>query len=208
MVEKILVNFMSANAAQCVMKHLTLRQGDWTLKLIYEGLFNYCFPPDFKLQLRDQLIGAHQGKNDVRDFHRDIETLAMRFPDVIEQQLAHIFWNGVNQYLRMHLIKKGLSPEKHAVSKLLKYVSRHKAAKCAWRNETESSQRYRDSMSRWSSRNTYGQCSESEDNSCANSVQGAEELSDNAKEESSDEESPQEPSDTRTWYDEMRRAVS
>jgi hypothetical protein len=117
MVVKILVNFMSGKASQFFMKHIALRQNDWTVKSVYEGLFNYCFPPDFKLQLRDQLTSARQGKSDIRDFQRDLETLAARFPDVTERQLAQIFWNGLNQCLRMHLIEKGLSPEKHAVRK-------------------------------------------------------------------------------------------
>ncbi|KAJ6564216.1 hypothetical protein B0H19DRAFT_1140565 [Mycena capillaripes] len=37
---------------------------------------------DFKLQLIEQLTSTKQGNDDVRDFQRDIETLAVRFPDV------------------------------------------------------------------------------------------------------------------------------
>jgi hypothetical protein len=57
---KLLVNFMSGKASRFFMKHVALRQKDWTLKSINEALFNYCFPPDFKLQLREQLTGAKQ----------------------------------------------------------------------------------------------------------------------------------------------------
>ncbi|KAJ7618339.1 hypothetical protein DFH06DRAFT_1342613 [Mycena polygramma] len=78
MVIKILVNFMSGKASRFFMKHVALRHKDWTLKSIYEALFNHCFPPDFKLQLREQLTGEKQGRNDVRDFQRDLETLAVR----------------------------------------------------------------------------------------------------------------------------------
>jgi hypothetical protein len=49
MTVKIMVNFMSGKASRFFMKHVALRQKDWTLKSVYEALFNYCFPPDFKL---------------------------------------------------------------------------------------------------------------------------------------------------------------
>jgi hypothetical protein len=68
---------MSGKASKFFMKHVALRQRDWMLKSIYKALFNYCFPPDFKLQLRDQITSVKQGKNDVRDFQHDLETLAV-----------------------------------------------------------------------------------------------------------------------------------
>ncbi|KAJ7201381.1 hypothetical protein GGX14DRAFT_571502 [Mycena pura] len=95
----ILVNFMSGKASKFFMKHVALRQCSWTPKSIYEALFNYCFPPDFKLKLRDELTSAKQGKRDVRDFQRDLETLAVRFPDVTERQIRQIFWDGLQTYL-------------------------------------------------------------------------------------------------------------
>jgi hypothetical protein len=38
------------------MKHIRFWQGGKTWKSAYEALSNYCFPPDFRLQLRDQLL--------------------------------------------------------------------------------------------------------------------------------------------------------
>ncbi|KAJ7609727.1 hypothetical protein DFH06DRAFT_1484394 [Mycena polygramma] len=135
MAVKIVVNFMSGKASRFFMKHVALRQKEWTLKSIYEALFHYCFPPDFKLQLRQQLTGAEQGKNDVRDFQRDLETLAVRFPDVTEREIRQIFWNGIRGYLRLHLIGKGLNPERSSIHKLVKYASRHEAARKTLKRE-------------------------------------------------------------------------
>ncbi|KAJ6504211.1 hypothetical protein C8R47DRAFT_1104719 [Mycena vitilis] len=77
----------------------------------------------------DVEVGAKQGKNDVRDFQRDLETVAVRFPDVTEREIRQIFWNGIRGYLRLHLIGKGLNPERSSIQKLVKYASRHEAAK-------------------------------------------------------------------------------
>jgi hypothetical protein len=135
MTVKIIVNFMSGKASRFFMKHVALRQKDWTVKSVYEGLFNYCFPPDFKLQMHEQLTCARQGTKDVRDFHRNIETLAVRFPDVTERQLRQIFWDGIRTYLRLHLIEKGLSPEHSSLARLVKYTSRREAAHSVWKRE-------------------------------------------------------------------------
>ncbi|KAJ7605657.1 hypothetical protein FB45DRAFT_1042043 [Roridomyces roridus] len=136
---KLIVNFMSGKASRFFMKHVALRQRHWTPKLIYEALFNYCFPSDFKLKLREQLTGAKQGKNDVRDFQRDLETLAARFPDVTERQIRQIFWTGIRTYLRMHLIGKGLDPERSSIEKLVKHAARAEAARQAWKRENAES---------------------------------------------------------------------
>jgi hypothetical protein len=77
----------------------------WTVKLVDEGLFNYCFPPDFRLQLREQLTRARQGTKDARNSYRDTEMLGVRFLDVTEIQLRQIFWDGIRTDLRWHLIE-------------------------------------------------------------------------------------------------------
>ncbi|KIL61389.1 hypothetical protein M378DRAFT_13564 [Amanita muscaria Koide BX008] len=58
---KILVQFMSGEAAKFFMKHVAMNRTKWTTKSIYEGLFDYCFPPRFKQQLRRKMVTARQG---------------------------------------------------------------------------------------------------------------------------------------------------
>lgn len=92
---QILVQFMSGKASRFFMKHVAMRQCDWTLKSIYKALFEYCFPSDFIMRLRERLTVGKQEKRDVRDFHRDIETIAVRFPDVSEGTQTNILgWNS------------------------------------------------------------------------------------------------------------------
>ncbi|KAJ7917253.1 hypothetical protein B0H13DRAFT_2322505 [Mycena leptocephala] len=135
MTVKIMVNFMGGKASRFFMKHVAMRQKEWTVKSVYEGLFNYCFPPDFKLQLRERLMAATQGTSKVRDFMRDIEALAIRFPDVTERQLKQIFWRGIHQDLRLHLIGKGLDPERNTLKKLSKYTARQESVQEAFNRE-------------------------------------------------------------------------
>ncbi|KAJ7192489.1 hypothetical protein GGX14DRAFT_578056 [Mycena pura] len=130
---KIIVNFMGGRASQFFMKHVALRRKKWTVKSVYEGLFDYCFPPNFKWRLREELMQAMQGSNSVRDFVREIEDLATRFPDVSERQIKQIFWDGLRKKLRIHLIGKGQDPEHTSLAKMVKYATRQEAVKEALR---------------------------------------------------------------------------
>ena len=73
---KLMDNFLSDKASNFYMKHVALRHCHWTIQQVYEGLFDYCFLPDYKLELRKCLMSAYQGRKPIRDFARDLDTLA------------------------------------------------------------------------------------------------------------------------------------
>ncbi|KAJ3474431.1 hypothetical protein NLI96_g12462 [Meripilus lineatus] len=125
---RLVKGFMSGPAAKFFMKHVATDLKHWTMKLLYDALFNYCFPLDFKEELRENLENATQGTAKIRDFVRDLETLAERFEDVTDIQIVKIFWKGMHQYLRLYLIKKGYTPETTKLSKLVKHASRRERA--------------------------------------------------------------------------------
>ncbi len=123
------------------MRHVATRQKEWTVKELYAALFDYCFPIDYKARLRRRLEGATQGRTRVRDFVREIQQLAVRFPDVTDFQLVQIFWKGVHQYIRLHLIEKGMNPEKTPLDRLVKHAVRREEAHEQARQEERDFQR-------------------------------------------------------------------
>ncbi|RDX52771.1 hypothetical protein OH76DRAFT_1344464, partial [Lentinus brumalis] len=125
---KLIVQFMTGKPAQFFMRHVATRQSEWTVKSLYEALFDYCFPSDYKAELRYQLEHAEQENSRVRDFVRKIQHLAVRFPDVTDVQLVHIFWHGVHQHIRLHLIEKGFDPETTKLDRLVKHAFRREKA--------------------------------------------------------------------------------
>ena len=102
--EKIVITllnkYVTGRASIFYMKYVADKERRWTLKAIFEGLFDYCFPKDFKMNLRRKMMNATQGKTRVTEFVRDIEIMADRFPDVNERGIIKIFWNGMNQSIR------------------------------------------------------------------------------------------------------------
>ncbi|KAJ3480573.1 hypothetical protein NLI96_g8248 [Meripilus lineatus] len=152
---RVVKPFMSGQAAKFFMKHIATEVHKWTMKKLYAALFNYCFPTDFKEMLREQLMGAQQGTSKVRDFIRDLETLAARFADITDMQLTQIFWGGIHQYLRLYLIEKGKNPEVTKLSTLVKYATRKEnamEAKC--REEKAFTGRHGRTWGRFQSRTT------------------------------------------------------
>jgi hypothetical protein len=125
---KLMINFLSEKAGTFYMKHVALHRHRWSIKQVYEGLFDYCFPPDYKLELRKRLMNAYQGKRMFRDFARDVEALAKRFPDVPKRQLVQIIWDGAQQFIRLKWIESGYSPESTRWKKLVQKAGRYEAA--------------------------------------------------------------------------------
>lgn len=87
---------------------------------IFNALFDYCFPPDYKLQLRRRLMRSYQGQSYFRDFARDVQTLAKRFPDVNKRQQVQIIWDGAAQYIRLEWMKACCSPESTSLKELIR----------------------------------------------------------------------------------------
>ncbi|KAI0704832.1 hypothetical protein BC835DRAFT_1302798 [Cytidiella melzeri] len=107
---KVIVNFLNGKARKFFMTHVATRQHKWTVPLLYEALFDYCFPEDFKLRLRERLMKSTQG-------------------------IHTIFWKGIRMELRLHLIEKGKDPETTPLENLVKHVSRKEKALAAKRLE-------------------------------------------------------------------------
>jgi len=135
----LLNQYLSGKASVYYMKYVAGKAKKWTLTMIFEGLFDYCFPRDFKSSLRRRLISATQGKTRVAEFIRDIEIMADRFPDVDERSIIGIFWWGMNQPIRAGIIEIGINQERSPLDKIVE---------CAVRAEGEireaSAQRNRD----------------------------------------------------------------
>ena len=107
----LMVSYVSGKASDFFMDYIAGREDRWVMRTMYEALFDYCFPVNFKDKLRAQLSQAVQGKRNVRDFVREIEKLASRFPDVNERTVIQTFWNGLHQHIRIRLIEWDISPE-------------------------------------------------------------------------------------------------
>ncbi|KAJ7035905.1 hypothetical protein C8F04DRAFT_1340980 [Mycena alexandri] len=85
--------------------------------------------------LDDSLVLKLMRTNTVRDFVREVRKLAERSPDVTERQLALIFWEGVQQYIRLIWLERGMSPEESSLDRLTKWAVRFERSQEALAHE-------------------------------------------------------------------------
>jgi hypothetical protein len=121
---RIMGKYLSGKAYTFYKKFVYRDLKQWTLKTVFEGLFDYCFPRNFIQELRKQLMTATQGKARVTDFARDIELMADRFPDVNARGKTEILWNGLQQQIRTRAVELGVHPERSSHEKIIKYATR------------------------------------------------------------------------------------
>lgn len=118
----ILNKHVTEKAGIFYMKYVAERKKQWDLPRLFKGLFGYCFPKDYKSNLRRRLMSVTQGKTQITEFVRDIERMAGRFPDVNKRGLIEIFWWGINPQIHVDIVWMEGNTEKYSMKKLVDYA--------------------------------------------------------------------------------------
>ncbi|KAJ6533510.1 hypothetical protein B0H19DRAFT_1324230 [Mycena capillaripes] len=92
-----------------------------------------------------QLMNAHQGQQTVRDFARQVQSLAKRVPGINQRHLVQILWDGVEQKIRIRLLDKGMNPEDTSLKRLMKWAVRFETAIEAVENQLSQTHLAKDS---------------------------------------------------------------
>ncbi|TCD66813.1 hypothetical protein EIP91_000891 [Steccherinum ochraceum] len=110
----------------------------WGLREIFIGLFNYCFPLDFRLQQREKLRNARQNSRSVREFAHELQNLFRMAGFVSKEEQVDRLWNGLNLKIQSRLWEHKLSPTTSSwdeivedaifIEAALKVTERHKAS--------------------------------------------------------------------------------
>jgi hypothetical protein len=137
---RLLVSYVSGEAGEFFMNFVANNERSWTINTMYEALFDYCFPMDFKDRLRARLTHSIQGKRRIRDFVRDVERLAARFPDVNERAVIQTVWNGMRQSIRLRLIEWGISAENTPLARIVRKAMDIEASEETYRREAKNNQ--------------------------------------------------------------------
>jgi hypothetical protein len=113
-----LQNFLTGRAATFFMTFVAPDPTAFTVDRFTKELFDYCFPPDFRRNLRKKFYAAEQGKRSVCEYLRELRTLASRLLDVTPFQLTQRFWESTQPYLRVAWYRDGLDPERSTLEEL------------------------------------------------------------------------------------------
>ncbi|EJD38125.1 hypothetical protein AURDEDRAFT_172762 [Auricularia subglabra TFB-10046 SS5] len=94
------------------------------MKKVYKEMYESCFPVNFREDLRDKMMAATQHGRPIKDYAKDLENMALRYDDIDKGTVKRILWDGVDDYIRLYWIEKGLSLEFSNVPTLIYYAYR------------------------------------------------------------------------------------
>lgn len=88
-----------------------MNEEEWSLPQFYTELFNYCFPIDYHMQMRQSLARCHQNDKTVAEYTYELQGLFNMIGDVPEQDRVIKFWNGTQPLIQKGLWHDNLHPE-------------------------------------------------------------------------------------------------
>ena len=86
-------------------------EDNWSLRQFYNELFNYCFPVDYRMQLRRKLARCHQNDKTVAEYTHELNELFNMIGDIPERDQVIKFWNGSRPIIQKGLWRDNLNPE-------------------------------------------------------------------------------------------------
>jgi hypothetical protein len=134
-----LQNFMSGKAGNWFMTYVARDPTKYTVDSLQKELFNHCFPPDYRRAIRARFNNLSQGSRMLRDFIRELNTIAERIPDISEPNVIQRLWDGAQPYLRSAWLRDGFDPELSTLAQLEESGNRFELAHRAAANEEKSS---------------------------------------------------------------------
>ena len=90
---------------------VTINEERWTVPQFYSELFNYCFPVDYRMQLRKTLALCHQNDKSVTEYTHELQDLFNMIGDISPQDQVIKFWNGAKPAIQKELWRNKLNPE-------------------------------------------------------------------------------------------------
>ncbi|KZV97805.1 hypothetical protein EXIGLDRAFT_764013 [Exidia glandulosa HHB12029] len=121
---ELMYNALTGEALEWYLSFVAMSDYPWTAREIYQELYEYCFPSNFREELRTQLMSARQDGRPVKRFAKDLQNLAQRFSDIGHATLKRLLWDGVDPYIQVFWVEKGRSAEYDDYDTLVLYAHR------------------------------------------------------------------------------------
>ena len=107
----LLSYYLTGKAYDFYTQKVSSNEENWTLRQFYDELFNYCFPVDYRTQLRRNLNKSHQNDKSIAEYTHELHELFIMIGDVSERDRVLKFWNGVRPVIQKGLWRDNLNPE-------------------------------------------------------------------------------------------------
>jgi hypothetical protein len=103
--------FLDGKAYDFYVQKVARNEEDWTLEEFYTELFNFCFPLNYRMQMRRKLDRAYQNEKSVSEYAHELEELFNMIGSIDEREQVVKFWKGCKPVIQKALWRDGLNPE-------------------------------------------------------------------------------------------------
>ena len=107
----LLSYYLTGKAYDFYTQKVAIDEERWTVSQFYKELFNFCFPVDYRMQLRKTLARCHQNERSVAEYTHELQELFNMIGNIPAQDQVLKFWNGVRPAIQKELWKNHLNPE-------------------------------------------------------------------------------------------------
>ncbi|KAF8805779.1 hypothetical protein BYT27DRAFT_7067213, partial [Phlegmacium glaucopus] len=109
---RILVHFLDGKAYDFYMQKVAIDDPkNWNLHKFFTELFNYCFPIDYRQQMRLKLESLTQGSKSVSEHIYELQELFNMVGVVSPEQRVVKLWYSLKPKIQRTLWKDGLHPD-------------------------------------------------------------------------------------------------
>ena len=105
--------YLTGKAYDFYTQKVAIEEDKWSLRRFYAELFDYCFPVDFRMQMRRALARCHQNESSVSEYTHELQELFNMIGNIPEQLEDKVlkFWNGSRAIIQKGLWRDNLNPE-------------------------------------------------------------------------------------------------
>ncbi|KIM36975.1 hypothetical protein M413DRAFT_77523, partial [Hebeloma cylindrosporum] len=103
--------FLDGKAYDFYVQKVSRNEEDWTLNEFYTELFNFCFPINYRMQLRKKLDRTFQNEKSMSDYSHELEELFNMIGSIDEREQVVKFWKGSKTSIQRALWRDGLNPD-------------------------------------------------------------------------------------------------
>jgi hypothetical protein len=100
----------------------------WKLDKFFIELFNYCFPPDFRLRQGSKLNEFEQKHMRVNEYAAELLVMFRTIGSSTKRERVEKLWNGLRPELQQALWRENLEPQHSTWKQVLRVAERHEIA--------------------------------------------------------------------------------
>ncbi|KAK7024287.1 hypothetical protein VNI00_016411 [Paramarasmius palmivorus] len=111
-------NFLRGKALSFFIQKVSRNHSRWTLVEFAKGLFNFCFPLNYRSQQRAKLDECRQGSRSVLEYAYEFEMLNNLVGTTSKREMAIKFWDGLHARIRRELHREKKNKEIHSYDEI------------------------------------------------------------------------------------------